>query len=245
MPLSAVFAGRLSWRTPPKSKILQRRRPKRLEAEAFRSKVPLLRLGCPSFEKSMRPQTQYDASSTECAISRRTHQQPIAAIPPSGASAVGTAPSAAPRGGAPCLLVRADASGGQKKHQQHFELLCGSERLRRLYGRGRWAYLRCGVRGKARRGFQTGVAAERSACGRTHKGRSHGLLPARLVYQVQREGARGASGGRRPQLGGAGVLRGQVVTYPLRTPESQAEDLAATVVAKAAAVLHCRMLARP
>ena len=34
-------------------------------------------------------------------------------------------------------------------------------------------------------------------------------------------------------------------TYPLRTPESQAEDLAATVVAKAAAVLHCRMLARP
>ena len=76
---------------------------------------PPLRLGCPSFEKSMRPQTQYDASSTECAISRRTHQQPIAAIPPSGASAVGTAPSAAPRGGAPCLLVRADASGGQKK----------------------------------------------------------------------------------------------------------------------------------
>ena len=132
-----------------------------------------------------------------------------------------------------------------KKNQQHFELLCGSERLRRLYGRGRWAYLRCGVRGKARRDFQTGGAAERSACGRAHKGRSHGLLLARLVYQVQREGARGASGGRRPQLGGAGVLRGQVVTYPLRTPESQAEDLAATVVAKAAAVLHCRMLARP
>ena len=71
---------------------------------------------------------------------------------------------------------------------------------------------------KTRRGFQTGGAAERSACGRAHKGRSHGLLLARLVYQVQREGARGASGGRRPQLGGAGVLRGQVVTYPLRTP---------------------------
>ena len=68
-----------------------------------------------------------------------------------------------------------------KKNQQHFELLCGSERLRRLYGRGRWAYLRCGVRGKARHGFQTGGAAEKSACGRAHKGRSHGLLLARLV----------------------------------------------------------------
>jgi hypothetical protein len=46
------------------------------------------------------------------------------------------------------------------------------------------------------------------------KPRTSVRAPRCLVYQVQREGARGAAGGRRPKLGGAGVLRGEVPRRP-------------------------------
>ena len=145
----------------------------------------------------MRPQTQYDASSTELASSRRTHKQPIAAIPSSGASAVGLRCSMFARPSRRTLpedkknissisnySVAVSASNGFKDVADGLTCIveCGEKHV---------VVSKQAVRQKEVPVVELTKDEATDFCSRA----------TRLVYQVQREGARGASGGRRPQLG--------------------------------------------